>query len=180
MSVDIDPLVINEEEEEDYDEEPYQPDTIPYSLDVEESSERRPEWPARVCLGPLRDHDYYWLSDPPEESRKEDISQHGGTEPPLSFSKRFSKCDKCRQSRIKMLVPSALLSVAAGKGDGVTCDFCGDVMNQTNLPRNVQQDQHVATSTSGQHEGGEMRNYVQCPDCGKSVLRDSVRQNQHT
>ncbi len=43
------------------------------------------------------------------------------------FSKRFSKCDSCRRSRTKVVLPDAVKHVAAGKNDGITCDFCGKV-----------------------------------------------------
>jgi hypothetical protein len=43
-----------------------------------------------------------------------------------TFLKQFSKCDKCRRSRTKVLVPNSILSVTFSKNDGVTCDFCGN------------------------------------------------------
>lgn len=102
------------------------------------------------------------------------------------FSKRFSKCDRCRKSRTKVLVPNALLSVATGKNDGVTCDFCGEVMNvaePATLP-------DVFEGRRGS-KGGDLRNgedssggtkrrdrsYVYCGMCGKVVLKESL--NKH-
>jgi hypothetical protein len=43
-----------------------------------------------------------------------------------NFLKQFSKCDKCRRSRTKVLVPNSILSVTFSKNDGITCDFCGN------------------------------------------------------
>lgn len=109
----------------------------------------------RLPVGPfLRDHDYCIrivqdneLNDP--ELRKTGslkphqalqaapsviLTSHPGGDPLSTgenhFTKKFSKCDMCRRSRTKVLVPTTLLSITHGKDDGVTCDFCGAVMKQ--------------------------------------------------
>ena len=48
-------------------------------------------------------------------------------------SREFAKCDSCRKSRTKVLLPNSLLNITTSKNDGMTCDFCGDIMDSRNL-----------------------------------------------
>lgn len=50
-----------------------------------------------------------------------------------SKSREFAKCDSCRKSRTKVLMPNSLLNITTSKNDGMTCDFCGDIMDSKNL-----------------------------------------------
>ncbi|XP_059095744.1 zinc finger protein 888-like [Tigriopus californicus] len=77
---------------------------------------------------PPVDHDYSvrQLDATVVESLQKSGAAICSSESPMS--KMFAKCDKCRRSRIKVLVPNSLLSVAKGKNDGQTCDFCGTIM----------------------------------------------------
>ena len=50
-----------------------------------------------------------------------------------SKSREFAKCDSCRKSRTKVLLPNSLLNITTSKNDGMTCDFCGDIMDSKNL-----------------------------------------------
>ena len=47
-------------------------------------------------------------------------------------TREFSKCDSCRKSRTKVLLPNHLINITSGKKDGKTCDFCGDIMEFSN------------------------------------------------
>ena len=136
------------------------------------------------------DHDYAVKNVAPEDlpmikqKENEAINEIWAASLPSTdeFAKRFSKCDKCRKSRTKVLVPDSLLSIASGKNDGVTCDFCGEVMNQAEpatLP-------DVFEGRRGS-KGGDLRpedrsrkrnrSYVYCGVCSKVVLRESL--NKH-
>lgn len=107
-------------------------------------------------------------------------------------TKKFAKCDKCRKSRTKVLVPDSLMAIAHGKNDGVTCDFCGDVMTKVELmtlpdtfegrrgskgggPTNehdVEEDIHSTVKGNDR-----VKHYVYCGECGKVVLKESL--NKH-
>lgn len=136
---------------------------------------------------PLAEHDYCIriVSDDDlnrikelEQSSKKD----SGSEEPNEnrFAKKFSKCDKCRRSRTKVLLPNSLLSITNGKNDGFTCDFCGDVMEKKEMvsgqdglegrrgSRNVPYMQDSFTMEP------KKKNYVYCSECGKVVLKESL------
>jgi hypothetical protein len=61
----------------------------------------------------------------PDKEPEVNVGGGGGGADGDAFAKCFSKCDKCRRSRTKVLLPESMLSVARGKNDGLTCDFCG-------------------------------------------------------
>ena len=46
-------------------------------------------------------------------------------------TRKFSKCETCRKSRTKVLLPKSVVHFTTSKNDGKTCDFCGDVMTST-------------------------------------------------
>ena len=69
----------------------------------------------------IRDHDYSLTFD---QSADEE-------EGAPRTVKKFAKCDACRKSRTKVLVPTSMISVTESKNDGKTCDFCGNVMNSS-------------------------------------------------
>lgn len=103
------------------------------------------------------------------------------------FTKKFSKCEKCRRSRTKVLVPNSLLGITHGKNDGVTCDFCGDVMDEAQpvtLPdvfegrRGSKGGEKPSNSpeskSSNSQNKNKRKNYVYCGECGKVVLKESL------
>ena len=92
----------------------------------------------------LRDHNY---------GTKVNVKQE------QKVTKEFAKCEECRRSRTKVLLPNSLLLITDGKNDGKTCDFCGSVMIQ-----------EPKKST----KKGKTRNYVDCDFCCKTVLKDSL------
>ena len=46
-------------------------------------------------------------------------------------TRKFAKCESCRKSRTKVLLPKSVVHFTTSKSDGKTCDFCGDVMTST-------------------------------------------------
>ena len=46
-------------------------------------------------------------------------------------TRKFAKCEMCRKSRTKVLLPKSVVHFTTSKNDGKTCDFCGDVMTST-------------------------------------------------
>ena len=46
-------------------------------------------------------------------------------------TRKFAKCETCRKSRTKVLLPKSVVHFTTSKSDGKTCDFCGDVMTST-------------------------------------------------
>ncbi len=125
------------------------------------------------------------------------VNDSGNETTPAGFTKKFSKCDKCRRSRTKVLVPDWLLSVAHGKNDGVTCDFCGDVMHQPQprtlpgvfegrrgskggggefprLPKHEEDEAESVGQKNMKKRKSKKKNYVYCGECGKVVLKESL------
>ncbi|TRY78711.1 hypothetical protein TCAL_06796, partial [Tigriopus californicus] len=130
---------------------------------------------------PPVDHDYSvrQLDATVVESLQKSGAAICSSESPMS--KMFAKCDKCRRSRIKVLVPNSLLSVAKGKNDGQTCDFCGTIMPPDSpqfLP-NVFEGRRgckIGDKRSDSNPLGRKRNrlYVHCGECGKVILKESL------
>lgn len=77
----------------------------------------------------LKEHDYslkspVTLSDEPislEVQTVRDFQEHRET-------RKFAKCEACRRSRTKVMLPNSILRLTSSKNDGRTCDFCGAVM----------------------------------------------------
>lgn len=86
-----------------------------------------------------------------------------------SKSREFAKCDSCRKSRTKVLMPNSLLNITTSKNDGMTCDFCGDIMDSKNLMIVEEGKRHKPISQSD-----KKRNYVVCSICEKVVLKESL------
>ena len=125
------------------------------------------------------DHDYCVRSVNPKDLpylKTNIVEKVEEDEDEENISKQFSKCDRCRRSRTKVLVPNSLLCITNGKNDGVTCDFCGDIMAQV-------QPQTLPDVFEGRRgsKGGDLnnpnrnikrkKNYVYCGECGKVVLK---------
>lgn len=115
-----------------------------------------------------------------ESSVKEDVENEATAEGDV-VAKKFAKCDKCRRSRTKVLVPKSLLSVTVSKNDGVTCDFCGDVMGQATPQTLPDMFEGRRGSKGGDYKGDpkkltmrRKKNYVYCGECGKVVLKESL------
>ena len=53
-----------------------------------------------------------------------------------STMRKFAKCETCRKSRTKVLLPKSVLHLTKSKNDGKTCDFCGAVMKST-MPSDI-------------------------------------------
>eukprot|EP00095_Tigriopus_kingsejongensis_P012699 maker-scaffold22_size673200-snap-gene-5.43 protein:Tk12699 transcript:maker-scaffold22_size673200-snap-gene-5.43-mRNA-1 annotation:"phosphomevalonate kinase-like" len=117
-------------------------------------------------------------NDPPDASTSTDCLSEESVGVDAQFAKKFAKCDKCRRSRTKVLVPNSLLSIASGKNDGMTCDFCGTIMSQ-NAPQTLP---NVFEGRRGSKGGDSLKEcsktkqkvYVYCGECSKVVLKESL------
>lgn len=68
------------------------------------------------------DHDYC--------QQRQDTSEFVTT---VITTRTFAKCENCRKSRTKVMIPESLIdSLPDSKDDGKTCDFCGAVVKPSN------------------------------------------------
>lgn len=93
----------------------------------------------------------------------------------MSVTKKFAKCEECRKSRTKVILPESMMNIASSANDGKTCDFCGVIMDNSMpciLPYKFEGRRN--SRIDNEFSKGKNKVYVACKKCGKVVLKESL------